>query len=330
MIKRRTFIQGSAALLASTSLLRTSWSQAAPGGRLLYGYPPGAVGDQLANGVLPLLQAQDGPHYSLHTVEGRNTRLASLQAKASPANGTTLLQVLSSSFTLQPHIYKKLDFDPLTDFEPIAMLGEVTYALTLGPVVPASVNSVKSFFAWLQINPEYRNIGVSIYGTLGHLALRILARNNDIDDVPLRGQPYKGTAAMLNDLHQKGLAAAFTVASNFGDKDAHKDLRPIAITSRERLKYWPGVPTLYEQGFTDVDITGWFGWFAPKGTPAAVTGALRERLKGLQASAQYSALQAQLLMVDTSTDPLQIDARIREESARYAKLLGTYALGKID
>lgn len=330
MIKRRTFIQGAATLMAGTGLLHAPWTQAAPGGRLLYGYPPGAVGDQLANGVLPLLAAQHGPQYHLQNIEGRNTRLAALQAKAAPADGTTLLQVLSSSFTLQPHIYKKLDFDPLQDFEPIALLGDVTYALTLGPVVPAQVNSVKSFFSWLEDNPEYRNIGVSIYGTLGHLALRILALNSDVKDVPLRGQPYKGTAAMLTDLHQQGLAAAFTVASNLNDKAAHKDLRAIAVTSRERLKYWPDVPTLYEQGFNDLDITGWFGWFAPRGTPAAVTGPLRERLRGLQASAPFGALQERLLMTNASVDPLKIEARIREESARYAKLLDTYKLGKID
>lgn len=326
MIKRRTFIQG-AALMAGSGLLHTPWAQAASGGRLLYGYPPGAAGDQLANAMLPLLAAGGGPRYDLQIVEGRNTRLASLQAKAAPADGSTLLQILSSSFTLQPHIYKKLDFDPLKDFEPIATLGDVTYALSLGPVVPTTVTSVPSFFAWLRDNPEYRNIGVSIYGTLGHLALRILTRKSD---VPLRGQPYKGTAAMLSDLNDQSLAAAFSVASNFSDKNAHKDLRPIAVTSRERLKYWPNVPTLYEQGFTDLDITGWFGWFAPAGTPAAVTGPLRERIKGMQASAPFAAVQERLLMVHASTDPLQIAARVRDESARYAKLLENYSLGKIE
>jgi tripartite-type tricarboxylate transporter receptor subunit TctC len=326
MIKRRTFIKGAASMAAS-GLLRTPWAQAASGGSLLYGYPLGAVGDQLANAVLPLLAAGNGPHYNLQIVEGRNTRLASLQAKAAPADGSTLLQVLSSSFTLQPHIYNRLDFDPRKDFEPIATWGDVTYALTLGPAVPTTVNSVPSFFAWLRDNPEYRNIGVSIYGTLGHLALRILTRKSD---VPLRGQPYKGTAAMLGDLNNQSLAAAFSVASNFSDKNAHKNLRPIAITSRERLKYWPDVPTLYEQGFSDLDITGWFGWFAATGTPTAVTGPLRERIKGLQASAPFAAVQERLLMVQGSTDPVQIATRIRDESARYARLLETYSLGKID
>lgn len=327
MIKRRTFIQGAAGLALGASLARTPWAEAAAGGRLLYGYPAGAVGDQLANGVLPLLAAADGPHYDLQIIEGRNTRMASLQARDAPANGSTLLQVLSSSFTLQPHIYQKLDFDPFKDFEPLAAMGDVTYALTLGPVVPATVTSVSGFVAWLRDNPEYRNIGVSIYGTLGHLALRILARNSD---VPLRGQPYKGTTAMLTDLSSQGLAAAFTVASNFSDKLAHKDLRPIAITSRERLKYWPNVPTLYEQGITDLDITGWFGWFASRATPASVTTPLRERIKALQASAPFGALQQRLLMVNASADPVQIQARMAEESARYAKLLATYTVGKID
>lgn len=327
MIKRRAFIKGAGSLLIGTSMLSTPFAHAAIGGRLLYGYPPGAVGDDLANGLLPLVAAQQGPRYSLKNIDGRNTRQATSQAKGSPADGSTLLQVLSSSFTLQPHIYTKLDFDPLKDFEPIAMLGDFTYALTLGPAVPTSVTSVRSFMAWLRDNPEYRNIGVAIYGTFGHLALRIMARNND---VPLRGLPYKGSPAMLDDLNNGTLAAAFTVATDFPEKPRYTRLRCIAVTSRERLKYWPQVPTLYEEGFTDLDIVGWFGWFAPAGTPASVIAPMRERLSQVLPSSQYLALQQSLLMTGSSVDPVRIQARMAQESARYADLLNRYSVGRID
>lgn len=327
MIRRRSFIQGAGSLLLGAGLVRGGPVQAAPGGRLLYGYPAGAAGDELANGVLAMLGSHGGPRYHLENVEGRNTRAATERAKTSLPDGATLLQVLSSSFTLQPHIYSRIGFDPLTDFEPIALLGEACYSLTLGPVVPATVTDVSTLLGWLRDNPEYRSVGVSIYGTLGHLALRMLARNSD---VTLRGQPYKGSVSMLTDLSNGNLAAAITVASNFTGKGAQSQLRSIGVTGRERLKYWPQVPTLKEQGFDDLDLVGWFGWFAPAGTRSAVTGDLRQLLGPIQASAEYRALQARLLMFGGSVDPQLIRARIAQDSEQQATLLKTYMLTRVD
>lgn len=335
MIDRRKFMQGAGTLMLGAGLLQHPLARAAAsgGGRLLYGYPAGGIGNFLAEGVIPLLAAQDGPAYQLFNVDGRNTRTATLQAKAAPADASTLLQVLSSSFTLQPNIYKKLDFDPVTDFTPIALFGDFPFSLTVGPAVPLQVNSVASFIQWLKEdgNPTNRSIGVSIYGTLGHLALRMIARGSD---VPLRGQPYNGSAAMIKDLDNQSIAACFTVAGNglgkgFG-KGSHDHLRSIAVTGRERLKYWPDVPTLYEQGYTDADLTGWFGWFAPAGTPDEVTGPLRARIASVQASAEYQSLHARLLLTQVSLTPEQIRQRIGNERSQYAALLNKYAINQVE
>jgi len=335
MIDRRAFLQGASTLMLGAGLLTHPLARAAAsgGGRLLYGYPAGGIGNYLAEGVLPMLAAQDGPSYHLMNVDGRNTRTATLQAKAASPDASTLLQVLSSSFTLQPNIYKKLGFDPAADFTPIALFGDFPFSLTVGPAVPPEVKTVAGFIQWLKDdgNPTYRSIGVSIYGTLGHLALRMIARGSD---VPLRGQPYNGSAAMLKDLDNQSLAACFTVAGNglgkgFG-KGSHEHLRPIAVTGRERLKYWPGIPTLYEQGYKDADLTGWFGWFAPAGTPDTVTAPLRARIATVQASPEYQRLQERLLLTQVSLTPEQIRARIGKERNQYAALLHEYAINQVE
>ena len=328
MMTRRGFMQGSAGLMLGSALPGHGWA-AGPSvaNRLLYGYPPGATGSRLANACLPLLDGDAGPNYRLENLDGRNTRLASEMAVKSPADGSTLLQVLSSSLTLTPSLYKTQTFDPLRDFQPLALMGDFPFALALGPMVPKTVVNLQQYLDWVVDNPEARNIGVSIYGSLAYLAVRILARDTDSS---VRVLPYNGTAAVLDDLRNQNLAAAFLTAGSDVSADPNAVVRAIGVTTRQRLSFWPQIPSLHEQGCKTMDLTGWFGWFAPAAVPEKIIDPLLERIARMQTTQGYAAIQKKLLLTQVSMNPDEIRSRMSEEIGLYRALVRDYRINQMD
>jgi tripartite-type tricarboxylate transporter receptor subunit TctC len=326
MIDRRQFLRGTGVLLGA-ALLPNAWAQMPSARRMICGYPPGGLCGQLADAILPILAKGSAADFQLEFIEGRNTRTATEKVKAATPDGNTVLLANSSSLTTVPSTYKDIRYDGVTDFEPLGMLGEYTFSLTVGPVVPKSVNTLKEFTEWVMNNGEFRNVGAAIYGSMAHLAIRILARDTD---TPFRAQPYKGTSSMLQDLHNGTLAAAFTAPGNaIGGR--HSDaLRTIGVSAKGRLSYWPNVPTLIEQGSPSMDIGGWFGLFAPAATPAGTCQAIRNDLQAMVATPAFAEAQRQLLIADTEFDPQVIRARIRDEKERYGALARAYAITPLD
>jgi tripartite-type tricarboxylate transporter receptor subunit TctC len=329
MINRRRFLASSGMLLAGASIgTASAWAEADGERRMLFGYPPGALGTAVGSKTLELLAAAGGPSYRLENVEGRNTRVAAETVKVAAGDGLTLLQAQSTSMCLLPNVYKTVSFDPLTDFTPLATIGEMTLSLTVGPAVPKTVTNLAQYLDWVSSNPEFSNIGFSIYGSDGHLATLILARTKGLTIKP---QPYKGSLMMIKDLLGGQLAAIITAAGNGPPENwANGKLRSLGVTTAERLRYWPNIPSLAEQGVHDMDLSAWYGWFAPSATPASIIAALMEKIAIMQAAPSYTELHKQLLLGQKTLAPEQIRERIRTETARYAQLVEHYQLAKID
>lgn len=328
MITRRLFLGGSTGLLLGSQLTGLALADpTAAGNRMLFGYQSGAVGSKLAGALLPLLASVGGPGYHLENLEGRNTRLASETAAHAPADGATLLQAIASSLTLLPSVYKASTFDPVHDFTPLACVGEFPYVLAVGGLVPPSVVDLKGYLAWVADNPEYRTIGVAVYGTVGHLAVRTLAAATE---APVRVQPYQNTVGLMSDLRGQSLAAAFIAPGSGVAVGNAAPIRAIGVTSKERLGYWPQVATLAEQGATGMDFTTWFGWFVRASTPHSILQPLRDSVARMQASAQYAEVLRQLLLTPANLTPEQISARMLDETARYKALVDGFHITRFD
>lgn len=328
MINRRSFLAGSAGLVIGAGISSNAMSvSAAPVGRLLYGYPPGASGSKLANALLPLIVAQGGAQYSLNNLEGHSTRAASLAAAKASPDGSVLLQVISASLTLMPSLHSDLGFDPFQDFKPIASMGDFPYVLVVGPMVPTTVTNLDTYLAWLNDNPEFRNIGISVNGSIGQVAVQALINGTG---VPLHSQFYQGTVDLLSDLQSQSLAAAFVVPNPSINPKAGTAIRPIGVTSAQRYSYWPSVAPLAEQGISAMDLTAWFGWFTQSATPESALTSLRAAIAKMQASIPYADALKTLMLNANSLAPDQITARMHEEFYRYRRLIDQLRLAKID
>jgi tripartite-type tricarboxylate transporter receptor subunit TctC len=327
MITRRSFIAGSATLALSaggcSALLAASMHSDS---QLIYGYPPGATGSKLANALTSLLAAQGGPTYRLTSMQGRNTRTASIAVARAVPDGTFMLQALSTSLTLMPSLYKEMGFDPVGDFKPIASVADFPYVLVLGPLVPNTVTNVSEYIAWTKNNPDFCNIGISVNGSAGELAVQTLANTTD---APLFSQAYQGTYDMLKDLQSQALAAAFVVPNQGINPDLNAPIRPIGITSSERFSFWPHVMPLAEQGIPDLKLSAWFGWFTQSSTPESELISVRAAIIKMQSSQGYADVLKGLLLTASPLSASQITARMNEETDRYQRLVEKLGMKKL-
>lgn len=239
---------------------------------------------------------------------------ADFVAKA-PADGYTLLMTSGSIVTANQHIYKNLSYDPARDLVPVTNVATGPLLVTVHPSVPAK--DLKEFIAYAKANPRKVNFGSAGIGTQTHLAGESFAHAAGIDIVHV---PYKGESAALTDLIGGQIQM---VAPNLGGAIQHIQqgkIRALAVTSKERAPQIPDVPSAAEviPGF---DNAGWFGLMAPAGTPREVIDRVyRDSAKALNSDDMKTRL-TQIGMMPVANTPAEFGAAIREESARWARVV---------
>jgi tripartite-type tricarboxylate transporter receptor subunit TctC len=313
-------------LLALSSLVLAPDAFAAPDaarGRLIWGFPPGGLGTNLASTMLTALADVYSPKYDLDYVSGRMARKSVATALNGPADGTAILQVLSSQMTIYPSLFRKLGYSPDTDFKPVTTLGDYTFSMSVGPAVPESVKTLAQYIEWVSDTPERRNIGVVLNGSQGHLAALELIRQRAPS---LRTTAYTGTGPMVRDMLAGELAAGFViVGNNIADYQAGT-LRHLAVTSGKRWFSTPDVPAMSELGIENVDFGGWYGWFLPAGTDS---GKVKEIAAAAQAAWTSDALakfvKKSLLFTQLATGEA-LQARMAQEAAFYQKRVASLNL----
>ena len=269
-IARRQFIQASAAtgLLASLGL-QSAHAQALEQVKIVNGFPAGGSADVTSRRIGEKL---GGSAYSKNAAVVENKtgaagRIAVETVKNSAPDGATLLLTPYSMMAIYPHIYKQLSYDPVKDFEPVAMASLLTHGLAVGPLVPASVKTVKDFLAWAKANPNDANFGSPAAGSTPHFLGVMLEMASGVN---LKHIPYRGSIPGITDVIGGQLAAMVTPHGDFLPNHRAGKLRIIATSGKTRSPFVPDVPTFAEQGFPDLVVEEWFGFFAPARTPATV------------------------------------------------------------
>jgi tripartite-type tricarboxylate transporter receptor subunit TctC len=255
--------------------------------------PPGGAPDIAARLVAQYLTEANGWQVIVENRPGANGNIAGDQvAKATP-DGYTLLLNADSGFTINPHVYARLPFDPIKDLVPVASIATNQFMLSVNPDVP-----VKTFQGFIEYarkaNPPlpYASGG---NGSQHQLAMEMLKARANIDllHVPFRGGAPAATATIAGDTK-----VLFAGASS-GPQIQSGVLRALAASGKARSKRYPDLPAIGEfyPGYS-VDI--WIGLFAPAGTPEAIVTKLREAVHKLLARPDF----AEKLNVSGSLEPL--------------------------
>lgn len=273
MTTRRQFVQATAgsALLAALGVQRVL-AEGLEQVRFLYGFPAGSSGDIVARRVAERIT---GSAYAKNAAivenkPGAGGRIALDVLKQSPADGSTLCLSPFSCTAIYPHVYGKLSYDPVNDFVPVSIAALMFHGLAVGPLVPASVRSVKDFLAWAKANPKEANYGSPAAGSTPHFIGALLGINNGVE---LKHVPYRGSVPGVTDVVGGQIAAMVTPSGDFIAHHKAGKLRVLATSGSTRSPFLPDVPTFAEQGFPEFTVEEWFGFYAPAGTPLAVVSA---------------------------------------------------------
>ena len=218
-------------------------------------------------------------------------------AKAKP-DGYTLLISYSGYHVGNPSLMDKLPWDPIKDFSPVALLTVSTNVIAVHPSVP--VNNLKEFIAYAKANPGKLNYGSAGNGGISHLVPEMLKNDTGIFMVHI---PFKGSAPAFTDLiagHVQFMAESVPQAANYAKLGK---VRALAVTSAKRNPALPNTPTVIETGVANLEVVGFYGILAPKGTPPDVVNKLSQAFKET-----LDSPEVQRRMLEQGADPAYLNA----------------------
>jgi tripartite-type tricarboxylate transporter receptor subunit TctC len=268
-LRRRTALAAALATFAPLSFAQSADYPTRPV-RIIVAFTAGGTTDILARAMGQKLTERLGQSFVVENRPGAGGNLGTeLVAKAAP-DGYTLIVNSVGPMAVNPTLYRKLAINPLVDLVPVVQIADVPNVLVVNPAVPA--RTFDEFVAHAKANPDKLNYGSTGIGTSSHLSGFMLAK---ADGLKVTHVPYKGAEA-LNDLLAGRIQFMFaTIPSVIQHIKADK-LRALAVTSARRSRSMPDVPTVAERGHPGFEAGSWFGFFAPKGTPAHVIATLNK------------------------------------------------------
>ena len=248
-------------------------------------YPAGGLGDILPRAMAQVLQEQIGQTFIIDNRPGATQSLGTRYAARAPADGYTLLFGSVTSLALNPILKKDMPYDPLKDFEPIALTFMSPMYLVTRPDL--KMDSVRDLIALAKAEPKKLNYSSGGVGSSSHLAAELF---NTIAGTSMTHVPYGGTGPAIRDTIAGIVDLTFTGSGMSYAKQGQ--VKALATTGASRSQAAPDVPTLAESGLGGYEASIWFGFLAPAGTPKPIvdklyaemkkavdSGALRERLR---------------------------------------------------
>lgn len=254
--------------------------------RLIVPFPPGGPTDVVARLVeqsaSPILgqpiAVENRPGGAAGTVGSR------VVVSANP-DGYTLLLSIAGSLAIAPALYK-LDYDPLKDLAPVAIVEECPQVLTVNPALPATL---ASFIAYAKANRGKLDIGSPSVGTVPHVLGEYL---QVLTGIKLTHVPYRGAGPAIVDLLAGQVQVMLNNPSVVLAHIKSGRLRALAVTSDQRFAQLPEVPTFRELGYPQLTATEWLGLFAPAATPQPIVDKLNRVVnQAMQPPAVQAALQ---------------------------------------
>ena len=315
------FIRYSPLVLAALACLicaaPAAWAQNYPAKpvRAIIPWPPGGSNDVVGRIVLQQVSENIKQKFIIDNRGGASGTIgADLVAKSEPDGYTIMIH--SATHLANQHLYKKLPYDTLNDFIGVTTLGRQVGMLVVHPSMP--VKNVKELLALARARPGQINYASSGNGSYMHLSMQMLM---SMTGVKLTNLTYKGGApAALSVLGGETQAMLADLGAVITHVKSGR-VRPVAVTSDQRIKQFPNVPTMIESGVAGYEFTAWVGAFVPARTPAVIVNRLNaELIKALADPVVTEKLEAQTLD-PIPMSPEQFAKRLKSDSDKYARLV---------
>src|ERR1700754_2542740 len=245
--------------------------------KMIVPYPAGGttdllgrlVADQLKTGLNAVVVVENNP--------GAATTLGAEQFARSEPDGYTLLMATSTTLAINKTLYKKLPYDPVKDFAPIALVAGVPFALIISPAIPAK--TLTEFIAYAKSNPGLA-YGSAGNGSPQHLGAEMLRTAAGID---IRHVPYRGSIPAMLDVIAGHIPFMIVDLQPALQQIREGKVRVLGVTTPKRVAAAPDIPTLAEAGLPGFELVAWQGVVAPAGVPRGIVDQLSAQIAKLVA-----------------------------------------------
>jgi tripartite-type tricarboxylate transporter receptor subunit TctC len=323
---RRLFTQASIGAALAAAFNPSALAQAKVENlRIIVGFPPGGTTDAFARRVGEKLRGVYATNVVIDNKPGAGGQVGVITLKSAAADGTQLLYTPASMLTIYPHSYSKLQYAQ-SDVAPLTVGHATDHAFAVGPAVPESVKDLKGFIAWAKANPDSVTIGNPGAGSMPHL---LVARFAGIAGFQITNVPFAGSGPGISQVLGGQIAG---MSSPLGDWVQHiktGKIRLLATSGPVRSTYVNDVATYKEQGFPELVVREWFGFFMPSSASAET----QERVSAaLRAALSQPDMQAAMSPLAAHVEPCTIAEHVKrmKDDSEMAKRLVTALNFKAD
>jgi len=283
--------------------------------RVVVPFPPGGVVDIVARQLGQKMSDSLGQPLVIDNRGGAGGSIGTDLVAKAPADGYTVLMVFDTH-AVNPHIYKGLRFDIFKDFAPVSLIARIPLVIAAHASFPA--DSIPELVKMAKADPSRYTYGSVGAGSSGHLAaeqFKLLA-GIDLLHVPYKGGAPAITALLGQQIHVLVFAAGAAVPHMRAGK-----VKGLAVAGPQRSPAMPGVPTMAEVGYPQLDSGAWIGMVVPAGTPPAVISRLHAELLKAIKDPSVSAKLAESAVELVGSTPGEFDAFVRAQHDKWGKLI---------
>jgi tripartite-type tricarboxylate transporter receptor subunit TctC len=284
--------------------------------KVIVPYAVGGATDVLARVTMDAVSKSLGQPFAIENRAGAGVVVGSNFVSKSPADGYTLL-VTTSAHSINPTLFRKLPYDSDKDFEPVAILGQVSFVLLASPKM--EVSDLPTLLDLLRKNPDKYSYGSAGLGSPMHVGPELLKTKTGVRAVHV---PYKGEAAAINDLLGGHTGFMYASPATAAPHVQAGKVKPIAVTSTRRSALLPNVPTLSEQGIQNAETASWIVLMAPARTPPEIIDLINREVLKAQANSDVRARMNDFgFEVGARASPQETRLFIKAEEAKWAPIV---------
>ena len=278
-------------------------------------WPPGGPSDIVARPTAKGLSDSAGKPFIVDNRGGAGGNIGSEHVARSAPDGHTLLISSGGPVVINPHVYKKMTYDPMKDLVPVTNMLRVPLVLAVNPEVPAK--NLQELIAYIKAQKGAASWASAGNGTPQHMTGELFRTTAKLE---MTHVPYKGSAPAINDLVGGHVPMMFDTTIAIIPQIKAGKVRAIAVSGVRRSPQLPDVPTFAEAGLAGVESYGWYGLFAPAKTPKDVVARINESVLGFMKTPEFQKVLADAGSEYVGDTPENFAAFVKSESAKWERV----------
>lgn len=311
-IDRRTLMAGAAALAAATGPARAAYPERPV--TLVVPFAAGSGTDTVARITAEQLATRLGQSVVVENRAGANGSVAATFVARAAPDGHTLFMTTNTTHSANPSLLKTLTYDPVADFAPVARMGNLPFLLVVDPKL--GISSVADLVARAKAEPG--KLTYASGNSTGIVAGATFARRAGIDILHV---PYRSTPPAITDIIGSRISMMFVDITAALSQINAGTLKALAVTTAERSKLLPNLPSMQEAGVPEFDITSWNGVFAPARTPPDIIARLNRELAAIATDPAVVKRLADVGFDAFTQTPDQLGDFVKAQIANWARMI---------